>query len=285
MTKLHTSTESLNGPVAVQLTPVVLAGGSGTRLWPLSREDYPKQLLRLTGSNTLLQETLTRLAGLEDRNPRLEVTSPVLVCNEEHRFLVCEQLESIGVRADPGRIILEPVGRNTAPALTLAALRLASLDHDPLLLVMPSDHVIADAGAFQRAVMAGAELAAGRCIVTFGITPSRAETGYGYIRSGGALSLSDDALNASSISAFVEKPAPEIARRYVESGEYFWNAGLFMMRASVWLEAIGACRADILEACRLAHDSGTSDSAFYRVDAQAFARVPSDSIDYAVMEP
>ncbi len=254
------------------LTPVVLSGGSGTRLWPLSREKYPKQLLSLISDDSLLQATIRRLDGLTD--VRLE--EPIIVCNEEYRFVIAEQLRTIDRK---GSILLEPIGRNTAPALTLAALAAMRDEQDPILLIMPSDHVIVDTASFQSAVRKGIKLAAEGTIVTFGITPDAPETGYGYIQSG-EIHKED----AFCIVRFVEKPEFVTAQAYLEAGSYLWNSGLFMMRASVWLSTIDSCRTDILAACRTAWDHGTADGDFLRVNKAAFEQCPSDSIDYAVME-
>jgi mannose-1-phosphate guanylyltransferase/mannose-6-phosphate isomerase len=253
---------------------VILSGGSGTRLWPLSREQYPKQLLPLTGDLSLLQATAKRMDGFAATSL---AAHPIVVCNEEYRFLTAEQLRQVGRTAKT--IILEPVGRNTAPALTLAAL---AVEGDPVLLVMPADHVVQDVAAFQQAMAFGAECASSGALVTFGIVPDRAETAYGYIRAGALLGANGNP--ARGIDAFAEKPDAPTAERYVASGEYWWNSGIFMMRASVWLSAIGHFRPDIAAACRGAHDSGNRDHDFYRVGSTEFAACPSDSIDYAVME-
>lgn len=255
------------------LIPVVLSGGSGTRLWPLSREKYPKQLLPLIGEDSLLQATLRRMEGLTD----VQLGAPLVVCNEEYRFVIAEQLRLMGTK---GAILLEPVGRNTAPALTLAALAAMRDGEDPTLLVMPADHVIMDVASFQAAVRLAMPLATEGMIVTFGITPDSPETGYGYIQAGETLGRD----GASRIARFVEKPDLATAQAYLDAGSYFWNSGLFMMRASVWLSAIGYCRPDILTACRAAWDQGSADGDFLRVGKEAFRRCPSDSIDYAVME-
>ena len=255
------------------IQPVVLSGGSGTRLWPLSREKYPKQLLSFVGQDTLLQATLRRLEGIAD----VQMAPDLVVCNDEYRFVVAEQLRLIGRQ---GRIVLEPAGRNTAPALTLAALAAQSQGDDPVLLVMPADHVVTDVAAFQAGVLQAAHLAQQGAIVTFGITPDRPETGYGYIQAGKAL----EAGQACAIARFVEKPDRATAERYLQEGSYFWNSGLFVLRASVWLTALRLCRPDILAACEAAWAKGVSDLSFLRVDAEAFAACPSDSIDYAVME-
>jgi mannose-1-phosphate guanylyltransferase/mannose-6-phosphate isomerase len=255
------------------LIPVVLSGGSGTRLWPLSREKYPKQLLPLIGDDSLLQATVRRVEGLTG----VPLGAPMVVCNEEYRFVIAEQLRLMGKE---GAILLEPVGRNTAPALTLAALAAMRGGDDPILLVMPSDHVITDTPAFQAVVRQGAALADKGAVVTFGITPDAPETGYGYIQSGAPFGE----CGACSIARFVEKPDLATAQAYLDDGSYLWNSGLFMMRASVWLAAIGVCRADILTACRVAWNEGSVDGGFLRVGKDAFAACPGDSIDYAVME-
>ena len=257
------------------ITPVILSGGSGTRLWPLSREMQPKQLLALTGDRTMLQDTALRLEGFMQGQGS---GSTIVVCNNEHRFMAAEQLRSVGI-AD-SRIVLEPVGRNTAPALTLAALAASRAgDEDPILLVMPADHVVTDRNAFQSAVASGLPAAANGAIVTFGIVPVRPETGYGYIRTG--VRRDDGALK---LVAFVEKPNLDRAAEYVASGEYLWNSGLFMMRASVWLRALKALNPSMSAACTLAYDAAAQDADFLRIDSQSFAACPSDSIDYAVME-
>ncbi|MEO8855694.1 MAG: mannose-1-phosphate guanylyltransferase/mannose-6-phosphate isomerase [Burkholderiaceae bacterium] len=270
--------------VELVIQPVVLSGGSGTRLWPLSREKYPKQLLPLIGEDSLLQATVRRTEGL----PGVRLMAPLVVCNEEYRFVIAEQLRLMG---KPGTLVLEPVGRNTAPALTLAALAATRDGADPLLLVMPADHVISDSANFQAMVAQGAGLAAQGLVVTFGISPSTPETGYGYIQSGDPLVPSTNVDSAGRalapatlIKRFVEKPALETAQSYLAQGNYLWNSGIFMMRASIWLAAIGACRADILKACTTAWESGKADGEFLRVGPGDFAACPSDSIDYAVME-
>ena len=239
--------------------PVILCGGSGTRLWPLSREHHPKPLHAVNGERTLLQETALRCAG-----------EPLVVCNESHRFLVQQQLRRAGVR--PKSIILESKGRGTAPALTLAAVHAVTAD-DPVIVAMPSDHFIAQREAFQRAMERGVALAARGGIVAFGVPPATAETGYGYIRA-----------NAQYVEQFVEKPDAAKAREYFDSGQYLWNAGIFAVRASVWIDAIGSFRPEILKACERAYRQGKRDGAFLRVDPAAFAECPADSIDYAVME-
>lgn len=246
--------------------PVILSGGSGTRLWPLSREHYPKQLLRLVGEQTLLQQTVSRLDNLGD------VAGATFVCNEEHRFLVAEQMRQLG-RA-PARILLEPAGRNTAPALTLAALSLREQHGDVLMLAMPADHVVRDVDAFQKTLHDGMVHASRGRLVAFGVVPTAPETGYGYLRRG----------RGEEVAEFVEKPDAASARRYVESGDYFWNSGMFMMQVSVWLDEMERRQPDILAACTGAYARGRMDSDFFRVDKTAFLACPSDSIDYAVME-
>lgn len=255
------------------LVPVILSGGSGTRLWPLSREQYPKQLLPLTNEESLLQATARRLDGLEN----ITVQSPIIISNEEYRFVIAEQLRIINKKST---IILEPCGRNTAPALTIAALAASSNEYDPVLLIMPSDHTITDTTAFQSAVNKGVSLADHNMLVTFGVHPDAPETGFGYIQTGAALAEFD----ALQLVRFVEKPDETTAQAYLQAGDYFWNSGIFMMRASVWLSAIHECHPEMLEACRTAWQQATIDGDFYRLDASEFAACPSDSIDYAVME-
>jgi mannose-1-phosphate guanylyltransferase/mannose-6-phosphate isomerase len=255
-----------------KILPVVLSGGSGTRLWPLSREKYPKQLLPLVGEQSMLQATVSRLGGLAD------MAGPLLVCNEEHRFVVAEQIRTLGLQ---GSVLLEPFGRNTAPALALAALWAVREGDDPVLVVMPADHDIADGAAFRDAVTRAVTLAETGVTVTFGITPDSPETGYGYIQRGQALA---DGSGAFALARFVEKPDRQTAEGYLDSGEYLWNSGIFVMKASVWITALGICRPDILAACQQALAGGKTDGDFVRVDVDAFKACPSDSIDYAVME-
>ena len=255
------------------IQPVILSGGSGTRLWPLSREKYPKQLLPLMGDDSLLQATVRRVEGVAGA----EMAPPMVVCNEEYRFVIAEQLRVMG---KPGPVVLEPVGRNTAPALTLAALAASRDGADPVLLVMPADHVIVDVAAFQAAVMRGAQLAQQGVVVTFGITPDAPETGYGYIQAGAEYAAD----GSRRIARFVEKPDLATAQQYLQDGNYSWNSGLFVLRASVWLAALALCRPDILQACKAAWAQGKVDGEFMRVERTAFAACPSDSIDYAVME-
>lgn len=251
------------------MIPVVLSGGSGTRLWPLSRGQYPKQFLPLVTSFTMIQETLRRLNGLPD------LQAPIAVCNEDHRFIMAEQLRSIDVR--PQAIILEPVGKNTAPAVAIAALT-AQSEHD-VLLVLPADHVISNIAAFHKAVAAAERLAKQGFLVTFGIVPTEAHTGYGYIKSG--VGLQDNAFN---VAAFVEKPNIETATCYVDSGEYFWNSGMFAFTAGAFLQELEKFNPDMLAICKQALTTARTDLDFTRLNKAIFSSCPSDSIDYAVME-
>ncbi|MBB3211376.1 mannose-1-phosphate guanylyltransferase/mannose-6-phosphate isomerase [Herbaspirillum sp. Sphag1AN] len=258
----------------ISLQQVILSGGSGTRLWPLSREQYPKQLLPLVGNDTMLQATALRLQS--DHDAFALAAEPIVVCNEEYRFITAEQLRAVGKASH--QIILEPCGRNTAPAVTLAALLAVKGNADPILLVMPADHVIGNVEAFQQAIGAAVPHALGDSIVTFGIVADQPATGYGYIQCGAQLE------GAHQIAGFVEKPDVATAQAYIESGDYLWNSGLFMMRASVWLRAIAHFEPDIDRACRAALEGGQQDHDFYRLNRAAFEACPSDSIDYAVME-
>ena len=253
--------------------PVILSGGSGTRLWPMSRTLYPKQLLSLLGHDSLLQQTVRRVAD------RQGFASPLLVANEEHRFIIAEQLR--GIAAVPRALLLEPVGRNTAPAACIAALALTEAEPDPLMLVMPSDHTIGDLGSFADAVERAAAAARAGALVSFGIAPQRAETGYGYIRRGSEL---DGASGVFAVAEFVEKPGPEQAQAYVASGEHSWNSGIFLFPARVYLDELERLRPDMVAACREALTTAQRDSDFVRLGREAFAGCESDSIDYAVME-
>lgn len=250
------------------ILPVILSGGSGTRLWPLSREAYPKQFLALAGDQTMLQATWERVAPIAGR-------PPLVVANEEHRFVAAEQLQQLGVQ--PQAILLEPVGRNTAPAIAVAALEATLEEGDPVLLVLPSDHVIADEEAFRAAVLSALPAAREGKLVTFGIVPTGPETGYGYIKasSGGAV---------RAVDRFVEKPDAETALQYVQSGEYFWNSGMFLFKASRYLAELERLQPEMLAASRNAWQLARRDTDFTRLDKDAFAVVPADSIDYAVME-
>ena len=255
-----------------KILPVILSGGAGTRLWPLSRQLHPKQFHTILDSeHTLLQETWQRISG----NPN--ILRPLIVCNEEHRFFVAEQMREVGV--EDGQILLEPAGRNTAPAVTLAALR-AIQTGDPLLLVLPADHAIQDNRAFHDAVGKAATVAESGDLVTFGITPSSPHTGYGYIQ------MSDQTFwdRGSSVKRFVEKPDIEQAKGYIEGGGYLWNSGMFLFKASVWIEEVSKHAPKILSACQLAMENSVEDLYFLRPEEKTFLGSPSDSVDYAVME-
>ncbi len=266
------------------LQPVILSGGSGTRLWPLSREAYPKQFLPLTGKDTMLQDTIRRLDGVAIEHPEAEIDllEPLVVCNEAHRFLVAEQFRL--VRRRPAAILLEPKGRNTAPALTLAALAASSAERDPVLLAMPADHTIRHESAFRARVADGYRLAVDGAVVTFGIVPSKPETGYGYIRLGAPHTQDEVRGPANRLEAFIEKPDEETAQRYLTAGEYLWNSGIFMLKASIWLSLIARYRPEIADVATTAYSLAERDGEFVRISAQGFASCPSDSIDYAVME-
>ncbi len=253
------------------LRPVILAGGSGTRLWPLSREHFPKQFLPLLGGATMFQQAALRLRAAE---------APLIVCNEEHRHLVAEQLSAVGVAA--AALILEPAGRNTAPALTLAALWSEERGEDAVLVAMPADHHIADGGEFAGAVAEGHALAREGWLVTFGVRPTGPATGYGYIRAGAAGPSPGG--RALVMDAFAEKPSEEVARGYLAAGGYLWNSGIFAVGAGEWMRRIERHRPDIAAACRAAHGAGSVDGEFFRPGGDEFRACPSDSIDYAVAE-
>lgn len=261
----------------ISVCPVILCGGSGSRLWPLSRTGFPKQFLCLTGEESLFQQTVKRLGAVGDE--KIDVSSPYVVSNEEHRFLVSEQLREVDV--EPSGILLEPTGRNTAPALTLAALAALASGDDPVLIVAPSDHVISDQDAFVQATRQAIDAAAAGAIVTLGVTPDRPETGFGYIRTGAA---DGAAANVLSVARFVEKPNAENAQRYLDEGNYYWNSGMFVVRASTWMHALETFRDDIASATRTAWDKRLADGMFVRPGKSEFAAIPSESIDYAVME-
>ena len=231
----------------IQVTPVILCGGSGTRLWPLSRTGFPKQFLCLTGNESLFQQAAQRLAGLGQDG--IQVAAPFIVSGEDHRFLASEQLREVGIPL--GAAILEPTGRNTAPALTLAALAATENGQDPVLVVTPADQAIADAPAFTAAVQQAITQAAEGNIVILGVTPDKPETGYGYIRTDQGMSAPPCA-NVLNVAAFVEKPNQATAEAYIKEGGYFWNAGMFVLRASVWLKALQSFRPDIAQACQAA---------------------------------
>jgi mannose-1-phosphate guanylyltransferase/mannose-6-phosphate isomerase len=250
------------------ITPVILSGGSGTRLWPLSREAYPKQFLPLIGEQSLLQATWQRVAPIVSY-------PPIVVANNEHRFMVAEQLRQAA--CTPAAVLLEPVARNTAPAIAAAALQATSEGHDPLLLILPSDHVIRDVEAFRLAVSEASAAAQAGQLVTFGIVPTGPETGYGYIKAGLGKGV-------RPVEKFVEKPDLATAKEYVTSGAYYWNSGIFLFRASRYLEELERLQPAILAACKTALAAAKRDEDFIRLDEAAFSSCPSDSIDYAVME-
>ena len=258
---------------ACLIQPIILSGGSGTRLWPLSREAYPKQFLPLTGEQSLLQQTAARV---EDRSHFLP---PIVVCNAEHRFIVAEQLRQIGI--EPAATVLEPVARNTAPAVAVGALMAAAGDPQRPILVLPSDHSIRQPEAFRAAIETGLVAAQHGQLVTFGIKPNAPETGYGYIHVGPSL---DDAPGVHAVARFVEKPDAARARQFVDQGDHCWNGGIFLMRADLYLAELKRLEPAILEASAAAVDAASRDLDFTRLDAGAFARSPSKSIDYAVME-
>lgn len=256
-----------------KLQPVLLSGGSGTRLWPLSREAYPKQFLPLAGEDTMLQATWRRVAELAD-------AAPIVVAGEDHRFLVAEQLRQIG--APTPVIVLEPVGRNTAPAIAAAAMQAMADGDDPLLLVLPSDHVVRDGEAFRAAVRAAIPAAEAGTLVTFGIVPDAPETGFGYIQAEAGPAEAGEGVRG--VLRFVEKPDAATAQAYLDAGGHYWNSGMFLLRASRYLEELRRFRPDIVAAVRTAFDAAARDGDFIRLDKAAFAACPSDSIDYAVME-
>jgi mannose-1-phosphate guanylyltransferase/mannose-6-phosphate isomerase len=254
------------------IVPVILCGGSGTRLWPLSRDSYPKQLLPLVNDYSMLQNTALRASRLFD------IANPIVICNEAHRFLVAEQLQEIALQ--PPTIILEPIGRNTAPAATVVAMQIALENPDALMLILPADHVIKKSAEFQQAISHAEKVASQGLLVTFGIHPSRAETGYGYIKKSSKM----DVPNSFYVEKFVEKPDLSTAQHYIESGEYLWNSGMFMFRASTFLAEMALYSPDILANCHEAYQKIIRDLDFLRLDKEAFSRCKSDSIDYAVME-
>lgn len=253
-----------------KILPVIMSGGSGSRLWPLSRQLNPKQFLPLANDLSMLQVTIQRLNGIDS-------ALPLLICNEQHRFLAAEQLRQLDL--EQANILLEPVGRNTAPAIALAALQACTESDDPILLILAADHLIKDVEAFQTCIQTALPLAQDGKLVTFGIVPTHAETGYGYIEQG-----IDVGIGGFKVSRFVEKPDLVTAQEYLANGSYFWNSGMFMFRASRYLVELETYRPDILAACRAALAGGSQDMHFTRVDEAAFAACPDDSVDYAVME-
>ena len=259
----------MNSENKTQVWPVVMAGGSGTRLWPLSRSGFPKQFLILSGNTSLFQQAVSRLKGLADS--RIEVAAPLVVGNEEHRFLVLDQLREI--KAEPSAVLLEPMGRNTAPAVTLAALQALESGHDPVLVVTPADQTVTDGAAFTASLRRAVQAAADGAITILGVTPDTPETGYGYIRADGP-----------RVAQFIEKPDAATASKYLAAGGYYWNAGMFVLRASVWMAALERFRPDIASACRTAFAARASDTLFVRPGQAEFAAVPAESVDYAVME-
>ncbi|MEO8299552.1 MAG: mannose-1-phosphate guanylyltransferase/mannose-6-phosphate isomerase, partial [Burkholderiales bacterium] len=258
---------------SIPVTPVIMAGGSGTRLWPLSRAGYPKQFLVLSGTQSLFQDAVERLTGLAGDG--IALNAPLIVGNDEHRFLVLDQLREL--KREPSAVLLEPLGRNTAPALTLAALQALEGGADPVLVVTPADQTVADVPAFTAALQQAVRVAAGGAVVILGITPDRPETGYGYIRS-------TPESGAARVAQFVEKPDLATAQRYLAAGDYSWNSGMFVLKASLWMQALEAFRPDIAAASRVAWAARKTDGLFVRPGKDEFAAVPSESVDYAVME-
>ncbi len=256
----------------MSLHPVILSGGSGSRLWPMSRAALPKQLLPLVSDKSLLQDTVLRIQAMPG------VGAPLIVCNNEHRFLIAEQLHEIGI--EPSGIYLEPAGRNTAPAAAIAALALARRDPEAVMLLLPADHLIRKVDAFHAAIAECMKAASAGHLATFGIVPDAPHTGYGYIRQGEAM----EGVAVRRVAAFVEKPDRETAARFLDAGEYFWNSGMFLFSARQYLEELGEHRPEILAACERALDGSRRDLDFCRLDREAFEACPSDSIDYAVME-
>jgi mannose-1-phosphate guanylyltransferase/mannose-6-phosphate isomerase len=262
-------TPSAPSTSSIAVLPVIMAGGSGTRLWPLSRAQYPKQFLVLQGNRSLFQQAASRVAGLATDG--LTVAAPCIVGNEEHRFLILDQLRELELPSPT--VLLEPLGRNTAPAMTLAALQATAADQDPVLVVTPADQTVTDEAAFAAALRDAVRKAADGTFVILGITPDRPETGYGYIRAQGG-----------KVAQFVEKPDAATAERYIAEGGYYWNSGMFVVRASVWLKALERFRPDIASATRTAFAAHQVDASFVRPGKAEFAAIPSESVDYAVME-
>ena len=260
----------------IQATPVILCGGSGTRLWPLSRTGFPKQFLCLTGKDSLFQQAALRLASLGNQD--IQVAAPIIVTGEDHRFLASEQLREAGVEL--GCALLEPVGRNTAPALTLAALAAMEEGKDPVLVVTPADQTLVNPAAFTTAMQQAVAEAANGTIVILGVTPDKPETGYGYIQ----INQAEGSAGIHAVQRFVEKPDPATAQTYLNEGGYYWNAGMFVLKASVWLKALQQFRPDILQATQAAWDKRSADNTFVRPGKAEFAAIPSESVDYAAME-
>src|SRR4051794_36257982 len=256
-----------------KIHPVILSGGAGVRLWPMSREHYPKQLLPLASDRTMIQDTVGRVGDPKRFAP------PLVICNDVHRFIIAEQLRQLGIA--PEAIVLEPVGRNTAPAVAGAARARPRQDADALLLVLPADHLIRDTPAFLAAVERAADAAEAGHLVTFGITPTAPETGYGYIRRGGDLA---GLPGACRVAEFVEKPKLDVAKQYLAGGRHLWNSGMFLLSAAKYLEELERFEPALLAACRAALEGAAIDLTFLRLDADAFAAAPNISIDYAVME-
>ncbi|WP_415718755.1 mannose-1-phosphate guanylyltransferase/mannose-6-phosphate isomerase [Maridesulfovibrio sp.] len=254
------------------IVPVILSGGSGTRLWPLSRKNHPKQLLNLTGEHSLLRNTVERGCALDDSG------APIVVCNESYRFMVAEELRSAGI--EPDAIFLEPQGRNSAPAIAAAAFHIRDKDPDALMLVMPSDHAIHDLERFNSAISAAVQSARSGDLVLFGIVPDRPETGYGYIRTSGEF----EPIVPQSVREFVEKPDLETAKSYLQSGEYLWNAGIFLFSPDVFLEKLSQLEPEIYTACQNAVNKARVDLDFVRLDEESFMSSPAESVDYAVIE-
>lgn len=259
----------------ISVQPVILCGGSGTRLWPLSRAGFPKQFLCITGEESLFQLAASRLAGLDAID--IVVAAPYIVSSEEHRFLVLEQLRETGI--DPNAVLLEPIGRNTAPALSLAALAVLAKGEDPVLVVTPADQTIADQPTFVEAMQTAIREAYSGAIAILGVSPDRPETGYGYIKT-----AASDGRKSLSVERFIEKPDYATARRYLDEGGYYWNAGMFVLRASVWMTALEHFRPDIAASCRSAWERHIADRHFIRPGKDEFSAIAAESIDYAVME-
>ncbi len=260
--------------------PVIMAGGSGTRLWPLSRAMYPKQFLAFGSTQTLFQQSHLRLMALADS--QLQLLAPCVVGNDEHRFLVLDQLRELN--AEPSSLLLEPQGRNTAPAVALAALQAMTSGLDPILVVTPADQTVTDSDAYTASLRVAIEAAQSGDIVILGVTPDRPETGFGYIKTDAGKSENSNGLSVHAVQAFVEKPDASTAQGYLAEGGYFWNSGMFVMKASRWLAALAHFRPDIEQTTRASFEARTTDALFIRPDKAAFAKVPSESVDYAVLE-